>query len=186
MHINSKIQVLAVLSIAAVAFYPELKKEFKRFTGALESERQEAYAANLLKLSIAGAKAAQKDYDSVVLAREMAAYGEQLAEQYRQRLALGSDMAKVWQDEIDARKQVIEFEKQIADIKTQTAKAEGKDVSRAPQIAHERAMNELQEEVNRLKKIEAALNSVAATQKEKHAAMELDNNTREIKLENER
>jgi hypothetical protein len=186
MHINSKIQVLAVLSIAAVAFYPELNREFKRFTGALDSERQEAYAENLLKLSIAGAKAAQKEYDSVVLAREMVAYGEELAEQYRQRLALGSDMAKVWLDEIDARKQVIEFEKQIADIKTQTAKTEGKDVSRAPQIAHERAMNELQEEMNRLKKIEAALNSVAAAQKEKQAAMELENNNREIKLENER
>ena len=186
MHINSKIQVLAVLSIAAVALYPELKKEFKRLNGTLETERLNEYIENLQALTDAARATAQKDYDSVVLAREMAAYSEQLAEQYRQRLALGSDMAKVWQDEIDARKQVIEFEKQIADIKTQTAKAEGKDVSRAPQIAHERAMNELQEEVNRLKKIEAALNSVAATQKEKHAAMELDNNTREIKLENER
>ena len=48
---------ISIAAVAAVSLYPALK----RLTGAMDSERAEAYAKSLLKLSIAGAKAAERD-----------------------------------------------------------------------------------------------------------------------------
>jgi hypothetical protein len=173
---------ISIAAVAATVLYPALK----RLTGAMDSERAVAYAENLLKLSIAGKKAAEKDFNSVAMAREAVDYGAQLTEQYRQRIALGSDMAKVWLDEIDASKRTIAFEKELADIKTRTKKAEGKDVSDAPKVAHEKELADIENEKTKRKKVMMQLQADLATQGERQANIEKENAQKILDLETQR
>lgn len=173
---------ISIAAVAAVALYPALK----RLTGAMETEKLDEYIKSLQELTVAGRAAARKDYDAVVLAREMVAFGEELTEKYRQRLSLGTDMVKVYEGEITASKQLAEHEAKIADLKTRTAAAEGRDVSKAPQIAHEKELADIQAETVKRKQIEIKVNDDIAAKRTQQAAIEQENAKRIIALEKER
>lgn len=173
---------ISIAAVAAVALYPALK----RLTGAMETEKLNEYIKSLQELTVAGRAAARKDYDAVVLAREMVAFGEELTEKYRQRLSLGTDMVKVYEGEITASKQLAEHEAKIADLKTRTAAAEGRDVSKAPQIAHEKELADIQAETVKRKQIEIKTNDDIAAKRTQQAAIEQENAKRIIALEKER